>query len=238
MLCLFPFEVEIYRQHNIQAAFVGHPLADNFPLKTDMQAARRELQMQGENKIVALLPGSRSNEVKYLLEHFIAAARFCLQRDNSLQFVLPAANEKRFHQIQRQLPSGLPIKLIQGNSHLAMTASDVVLIASGTTTLEAMLLKKPMVVSYKVSALNYAIMSRILTSEHIALPNILAGERLVPEIIQNAVNGEALGRAVIDYFDYPEKIDALQARFLSMHQQLQQSGDQRAADAILNLVAK
>jgi lipid-A-disaccharide synthase len=119
-----------------------------------------------------------------------------------------------------------------------MTAADVVLMASGTTTLEAMLLKKPMVVSYKVSALNYAIMSRILTSKHIALPNILAGKRLVPEIVQEAVNGRDLGKAVMSYFDDAGKVDNLKRTFLNIHQQLQQGGDQRAADAILDLIAK
>ncbi len=236
MLCLFPFEVDIYRQHNIQATFVGHPLADQFPLEPDCIAARKSLELNGEKRLVAILPGSRSSEIKYLLKDFIEAARFCHQQDNNLEFIIPAANQNRFDQIQAQLSGEqLPIKLILGDSHKAMTAADVVLIASGTTTLEAMLLKKPMVVSYKVSALNYAIMSRILTSEHIALPNILAGERLVPEIVQNAVDGKLLGQAVMDYFNNPQKVESLKQRFTDIHQTLMQSGDARAAAAVLEL---
>lgn len=238
MLCLFPFEVDIYREHNIKATFVGHPMADKFPLQPDVQAARQELQLPIEKKIVALLPGSRSSEVKYLMPAFIAAARYCLDQDNELEFVMPAANEKRLQQIQAQLPDNLPIKLILGNSQTAMTAADVVLMASGTTTLEATLLKKPMVVTYKMSALNYAIMSRLLTSKYIALPNILAGEGLVPEIIQDAVNGLTLGKAVMEYFANPDKVSQLSEKFLSIHQQLQQNGDQQAAQAILELVKK
>ena len=236
MLCLFPFEVDIYRQHNIHAAFVGHPLADKFPLVPDKIAAKQALQLPVDEKVIALLPGSRGNEIKHLLSDFIEAVRFCLKQDPNLLFVLPAANEKRYQQIISQLPQELPIKLINGNSHLAMTAADVVLMASGTTTLEAMLLKKPMVVTYKLSALNYAIMSRMLTSEYIALPNILANEGLVPEIIQDQVSGEALGSAVMEYFAQPEKTKALTERFTAIHQQLKQNGDVRAAKAILETI--
>ena len=236
MLCLFPFEVDIYSQHNIKAAFVGHPLADIFPLAPDQQAARQTLELPGDKKIVALLPGSRGNEIKYLLPEFIAAARYCLQQEPVLEFVMPAANEKRYQQIRAQLPEDLPIKLIHGQSHVAMTAADVVLMASGTTTLEAMLLKKPMVVSYKMSKLNYAIMSRMLTSNYIALPNILANEGLVPEIIQQKVSGESLGAAVMKYFAEPELAGMLAERFTTMHQQLQQGGDRRAAQAVLETI--
>lgn len=236
MLCLFPFEVDIYRQHDIKAAFVGHRLADTFPLAPDQQAARQTLQLPSDKKIVALLPGSRGNEVKYLLPEFIAATRYCLEQEPTLEFILPAVNEKRYQQINAQLPKDLPIKLIHGQSHPAMTAADVVLMASGTTTLEAMLLKKPMVVSYKMSKMNHAIMSRLLTSEYIALPNILANEGLVPEFIQEKVSGESLGAAVMKYFIRPELGQVLVERFTIIHQQLQQSGDQRAAEAVLETI--
>ena len=237
MLCLFPFEVDIYQRHNIKATFVGHPLADQFPLQPDSGAARQQLGLSNHKKIVALLPGSRANEVKYLLPEFVRAAQWCYQQDAQIEFVLPAANQRRYDQIKVRLePTKLPIKLILGQSHAAMTAADVVLIASGTTTLEATLLKKPMVVAYKVSRLNYAIMSRLLTSAHIALPNILAGKRLVPEIVQDQVNGQALGSAVMDYFANPEKVNILLQQFGEIHQQLRQGGDRRAAEALLDLV--
>lgn len=238
MLCLFPFEVDIYQQHNIRAAFVGHPLADKFSLQPDTLAARGELNLPLNKKIVALLPGSRANEVKHLLPEFIGAARLCLAQEKDLSFVLPAANEKRRQQIASQLPGDLPIKLVLGQSHRAMAAADVVLLASGTTTLEAMLLKKPMVVSYKLSSLNYAIMSRMLTSEHIALPNILANARLVPEIVQTQVSAQVLADAVMDYFLHPEKVTALVKQFTEMHQSLQQGGDKLAASALLELIAE
>jgi len=236
MLCLFPFEIDIYKQHNITATFVGHPLADIFPLQPDKYRARSELNLPHDKKIIALLPGSRGNEVKYLLPEFIAAARYCLQQDPNLVFVMPAASQKRLQQIQPQLPVELPITLFDGQSHQLMTAADVVVIASGTTTLEAMLLKKPMVVSYKMSALNYAIMSRMLISDYVALPNILANEKLVPEIIQSAVSGQALGAAAMEYFAQPEKTQILVERFTAMHQQLKQGGSTRAAEAVSNFL--
>lgn len=235
MLCLFPFEVDIYKQHNMQAVFIGHPLADKIPLEIDSEAARRELGLPTEQPLVALLPGSRGNEIKYLLPHFIAAAKQCLQVKPELHFILPAANQKRYQQIQTELSRhDLPITLFNGQSLQVMQAADVVLMASGTTTLEAMLLKKPMVVSYQVSRLNYAIMSRMLTSDYIALPNVLAGQQLVPEIIQEAVNGTALAHAVMHYFNDPDQAHGLREKFSRLHQQLRQNASATAARAILN----
>lgn len=237
MLCLFPFEVDLYHQHQMQAEFIGHPLADVFPMETDKTAARTQLNLPQDCPLVALLPGSRGNEVKYLLHHFIDAANYCLQKNKNIQFILPAANSKRLAQINAQLHNmNMPITVIEGQSHTAMAAADVVLMASGTTTLEAMLLKKPMVVSYQVSKLNYAIMSRLLNSDFVSLPNVLAGKSLVPEILQDNVNGQALGEAVMRYFDEPEQVELLQKEFTAQHNLLRQNASQKAAQAILRTI--
>lgn len=238
MLSLFPFEAKFYEQHDVPVSFVGHYLADRIPLQSDHRVAREALGVEGGGKLVALLPGSRGNEVALLAPEFIAAAEWCLQCDPTLDFLIPAANPARFEQLSALLKNKpeLPIQLVQGRSQEVMCAADVVLMASGTTTLEALLLKRPMVVAYKFPPLSYAIYSRLLQIPHISLPNILAGRELVPELLQDKVTPEALGEKLMSYLENPSKVEALQQEFMSIHQALKQNADERAADAILSLV--
>lgn len=237
MLTLFPFEQKFYAEHNVPVAFVGHYLADRLPIEPDQQAARKRLDIPADQKLIALLPGSRASEVALLGPDFIAAAEWCLARNPDLQFILPAANEARLAQLRPMLEGkDLPIKLILGQSHDAMCAADAVLMASGTTTLEALLLKRPMVVAYRFPRLSYAIYSRLVVIPHVSLPNILAGRELVPEILQDKVNAESLGAPLLEYFNKPEQAKALQAEFLSIHESLKCNADERAADALLTLI--
>ncbi|WP_339671399.1 lipid-A-disaccharide synthase [Dasania marina] len=239
MLTLFPFEAQFYHQHNVPVSFIGHPLADKFPLQNNQQQAKDALAITGQQPLVALLPGSRGGEVRMLGEAFIETARWCLHQRADLQFILPAANEARYQQLQAMLAqrgAGLPITLIQGGSQTAMAAADVVLMASGTTTLEAMLLKRPMVVAYKMAKLSYAIISRMVKSKFISLPNLLANEQLVPEVLQDDVRPEMLGPLVLEALQNQAKRDVLDKRFTELHQELKRDASARAAEVLLKMI--
>ncbi|MGQ9426078.1 lipid-A-disaccharide synthase [Gilvimarinus sp. F26214L] len=237
MLSLFPFEARFYKEHNVPVSFVGHYLADRIPLVPDQRAARDALGLSPDQRVIALLPGSRSSEVKLIAPEFLATAEWCLRQKPDLHFIMPAANEARHAQLQELLKHkpDLPVTLTHGRSHEVMCAADAVLMASGTTTLEALLLKRPMVVAYKFPRLSYAIYSRLLEIPHISLPNILAGRELVPEYLQDRVDPEAMGRDLLSYLENADKVEALKQEFLSIHIQLQQNADERAADAVLAL---
>lgn len=238
MLTLLPFEADFYRECRVPVTFVGHPLADEIPLHVDTAAAREELGFSRDDKVIALLPGSRGGEVKLLGPLFLQTARWCHQRRPELKFVLPAANEQRLGELERQLEDfrDLPVTLLDGNSHKAVTAADNVLIASGTATLETMLLKKPMVVAYKMAKLSYAIFSRMLHTSWVSLPNLLAQRELVPEILQDDATPEKLGAALLQFYDDPLLHDQLQREFDELHQQLRRNASARAADAVIRLL--
>ena len=236
MLTLFPFEAQFYHEHNVPVSFVGHPLADQFPLENDRQAARKALAIDEKQTLVALLPGSRGGEVRLLGEVFIETARWCLHQRPDLRFIIPSANQERHVQLQAMLAekaAGLPITLIEGQSQTVMAASDTVLMASGTTTLEAMLLKRPMVVAYKMATLSYAIISRLVKSPYISLPNLLAGESLVPEVLQDDVRPEMLGPLVLESL---QKTQFLKQRFSDIHLDLKRDASQKAADVLLKMI--
>lgn len=238
MLTLLPFEAEFYEKHQIPVAFVGHHLADEIPLQIDQKAARESLHIAPDARVVALLPGSRSGEVERLGTIFMQMAALCYERDPKLQFVIPAANSDRYHQLHLQLSSFVdyPIQLVNGRSQLVMTAADVVVMASGTTTLEALLLKRPMVIAYKVSGLSWAILSRIVKTPFVGLPNLLAGKKLVPELLQTQATPKKLADATMSYFEHPEETQALRATFYSMHETLRRDASERAAEAIAELI--
>ncbi|MGI1678523.1 MAG: lipid-A-disaccharide synthase [Cellvibrionaceae bacterium] len=238
ILTLFPFEAKFYSDHDVPVTFVGHTLADHLALEPDVDTARKALGITTDEQAIALLPGSRGSEVKLLAPEFLAAARLCLKKNPQLKFFIPAANEKRLVQLKQILEgfSDLPVTLMLGHSHEIMCAADAVIMASGTTTLEAMLLKKPMVVAYKFPALSYAILSRLIKTPYIALPNILAGKELVPEIIQNDVSPEILSEKIMLYFEDQEKVNALKNEFLVIHNTLKQNADEKAAEAVLKLI--
>lgn len=244
MLTLLPFEAQFYRQHHVPVTFVGHPLADQFPDALDVIAeeksnAREQLAIPPHATVVALLPGSRSGEVRMLGQIFIETARWCLNQRPDLHFIVPAVNAERHQQliqIIRDHGQGLPITLIEGQSREVMAASDVVLMASGTTTLEAMLLKKPMVVAYRMAAISFAIISWLLKTPYISLPNLLAGDELVPEVLQKDVRAEMLGPLVLERLSKDGQQQSLVNRFTDIHQQIKLNASEKAADVLLTMI--
>ncbi|MBR9867475.1 MAG: lipid-A-disaccharide synthase [Oceanospirillales bacterium] len=239
MLTLFPFEAKFYQQHAMPVEFVGHPLANMIPVEPDQASARADLNLPYEQKIVALMPGSRGGELKYLAEPFLDTARWLLKRNADLVFVMPAANQERFDHLSALIDrsySDLPIKLVLKRSREVLTAADAVLIASGTATLEALLLKKPMVVAYRMAPVTYMILSRLVSSKYISLPNLLADAPLVPEILQNDVRPEILGPAIEQALVDSDEQSALKQKFYEIHLQLRQDASKKAADAIVRLL--
>jgi lipid-A-disaccharide synthase len=240
MLTLLPFEAKFYEQHQVPVEFVGHHLADEIPLQTDKLAARRALGLAEDERYVALLPGSRSSEVERMANLFMHAGVFCLEQDPSLKFLIPAANSDRYRQLHLALSDyvDFPFKLFNGRSHEIMAAADAVLLASGTVTLEAMLLKKPMVVAYKMAPLTYSIISRLIKTPFVSLPNLLAQKMLVPELLQDKASPQSLGNALMNYFENPDQTAEVVAQFESMHLQLKRNASERAADAIAKLIER
>lgn len=241
MLTLLPFEAEFYHRKNIPVTFVGHPLADELPMDVDQNACRDQLGLTKEHPVLAVLPGSRSNEVKYLGQTFIDTALRCCEAMPELQVAIPCANELRRQQIEEQLEQVRPelrrcFHLYDGMSREVMSASDSVLLASGTAALEAMLLKKPMVVAYKMAWLSHAIISRMIKVDHISLPNLIAGETLVPEMIQNDANVESLSELLLDRLQNPDNYRDLVERFYQMHHELKREASQVAAKALSDLI--
>ena len=238
MLCLFPFETDIYRQHGIPVRFVGHPLADEIPQRVDGPAAREALGLAPAGKLLALLPGSRGAEVRLLAPLFLQAARLLWQRDARLSFVIPAAGAAREAELQALLATcpDLPVTLVSGRSREVMAAADAILLASGTATLEAMLLKRPMVVAYRMGAFSWALVSRLVKTRYAALPNVLADAPLVPELIQDAATPEAMASSLWPLLTEEAGGQQLQA-FDTLHGQLRQGCAEQAAAALLALAA-
>ena len=238
MLTLLPFEARFYEEHGVPVEFVGHHLADAIPDNVDKTAARQLLGLPEQGRIVALLPGSRSSEVERMAELFFRTAVFCIEQDPSLHFVVPAANSDRYRQLHIELNDfvDFPIHLVNGHSQDAMAAADVLLVASGTVTLEALLLKKPMVVAYKMAPLTYRILSWLVKTPFVSLPNLLAQKMLVPELLQDKATPEALSAAVMNYFENPEQSMAVSQTFADMHRELKCNASARAADAIARLI--
>lgn len=239
VLTLFPFEAAFYEQHNVPSCFVGHPLADIIPLTSDQAAAKKSLGLEPEETYIALLPGSRRNELKYLAELFLNTAKICLQHKPNVKFITSAANTERNKEFQamcQQIAPGLPIQFFESRTHEVMAAADVVLVTSGTATLETMLFKRPMVIAYRMANLTYQIARHLVKIPYIGLPNLLANEALVPEFIQDAAQPEMLAEELLAFLNLPEKTRALQEKFTQIHQQLRCDANQRAAEAVLQLV--
>jgi lipid-A-disaccharide synthase len=239
MLTLFPFEEQFYREHTVPVRCVGHPLADQLPLEPDTAAARAQLGIAPAAPLIALLPGSRGGEVAQLGQAFLDTAAWLAERRPGLQFVLPAANAARRAQIEAllaQRAAPLPLLLLDGQSQTAMTAADAVLMASGTTTLEALLLKKPMVVAYRMGAWSFALVKRLVKVSHVALPNLLAGRELVPERLQEDVRADVLGPLLLAQLDDHTLRAQLVAEFHAIHQTLRRDASARAATALLDLL--
>jgi lipid-A-disaccharide synthase len=254
VLCLFPMEPPIYARHGVNARFVGHPLADQFALEPDRAAARAALNLPADVPVLALLPGSRLGEIQRLGPEFIAAARLCQKQLPALQVIAPMANtacRELFASLlaQDRTEIGItidaatenypaPIKLLDGNAHAAMIAADAVLLASGTAALEAMLAKRPMVVGYRLAPLTYRIVTTLglLKTQHYALPNILAGRALVPELMQAQCTAQNLADALLPALQVRNAPNALIAEFTRLHRELQLDADETAAAAIDELL--
>lgn len=237
MLCLLPFEQAIYQEHQIPVRFVGHTLADEIPIEIDKSAARAKLGLSEQAKVLAVLPGSRGTEVSMLCQPFLEAAVKLQETIDNLQVMIPAVNDKckaQILEIKEAVAPKLNVKIVDGQSREVMSACDVILLASGTATLEAMLLKKPMVVAYKFKWLSYQIFKRMISIEYFSLPNLLAGKALVPEVLQEQVEPDYLAYLLGEYFtgDNSELIST----FTNLHQSIRLDASQHAADAVLELV--
>jgi lipid-A-disaccharide synthase len=247
MLTLYPFENAIYAEHDINAVFVGHPRADEIVLDAGAQGrpeARQQLKIKGDALVVALLPGSRGSEISYSGPDFLQAAQLIQQkvqeRTGRVQFLLPAANARRAAQIAdllQQYGQGLDVQILDGQAELAMLAADAVMANSGTATLEAMLLRRPMVMSYRLGPLTYAIVSRLVSTPFFALPNILAGRALIKELIQDAATPEALCAALLEVME-PAHQTALFVEYEKIHRLLRRNAGDQAAIAILDLCGR
>jgi lipid-A-disaccharide synthase len=235
MLCIFPFEPELLQRQSVQATYVGHPLADTIPLVPPSQSTtRQQLGLPLDAPVVALLPGSRASEIESLAATFLQAARVMHAARRELHFVLPVA-PGRDAQVQAVIAHhgmGLPITVLQGQSHEALAACDVTLIASGTATLEAALFKKPMVIAYRMNAISYHMMKRMGYQPWIGLPNILAQDFVVPERVQHTATPVQLAADTLAWFDAPHKAKALTQRFTDMHHTLKRDTARTATDAI------
>ncbi|MFO7788137.1 MAG: lipid-A-disaccharide synthase [Halospina sp.] len=242
MLTLLPFEASVYRDYGIPVRFVGHPMADQIPEEPDREAARRDLELPESGQMVALLPGSRGSEVGGLGPLFLETAEWLSRAMTPAPtFVIPCINRQRRDQLEAMIHGNeawraLDVRLVDGQSRTVMTAADAVLLASGTATLEAALLKRPMVVAYRVNALTFWIASRLVYVEHVALPNLLAPEPVVPEFLQEDATAEALGTALKTRLTAPETIEHERAIFSEIHHQLRRNASERAAESVAALI--
>lgn len=238
MLTVLPFEEDFYRRNGVEARFVGHPRADEIPEQLSQHKARNNLQLSADQRIIAILPGSRANEWRYHVDTFIETAKWCLQKNSDLHFVIALVNDRAqsfFSEHLKLLAPNLPVTLVQGNSIDVITAADVVLAVSGTAALEIMLLKKPMVIAFRMSGFTYQIAKRLVKLPYISLPNLLLDEACIPEFVQEEMQPEKLGAALMNWLDHPEEAKQLHEKFNKIHQQLRCNASEKAADAILEL---
>jgi lipid-A-disaccharide synthase len=238
VLCLFPFEPELLRAHGVAASYVGHPLADAIPLVPPRAASRRALGLSDAAVVVALLPGSRRQEIENIAPRFLQAAVRMRQARPDLQFVLPMAPglQLMIEPLLAAHAPDLPIQLLEGQSHAALAACDLSLVASGTATLEAALFKRPMVIGYRMNALTWQIMKRMRYQPWVGLPNILCRDFLVPELIQDACEPQTLARAGLDWLDDPARCERVSLRFEELHHLLRRDMARGATDAIATVL--
>ncbi|MEO8297400.1 MAG: lipid-A-disaccharide synthase [Burkholderiales bacterium] len=266
VLCLFPFEPELYQRAGIAATYVGHPLADAIPLEPPRAAARTALGLAESDQVIALLPGSRRGEIRYIAPRLLAAAALLHRQRPGLRFILPVVPGLRamMEPLVAQHAAGTPVQLIDGQSHAALAACDLTLIASGTATLEAALFKRPMVIVYAMQWLSWQRMRRMAYQPWVGLPNILLSQRwaapelatplggrtphgglgaaseafIVPELLQDAATPEAIAREALAWLDSPSRCAGLQQRFTELHHTLRQDTARRATDAIAQVIGR
>ena len=242
VLCIFPFEVALLAQHGIAATYVGHPLANVIPMQPDRMAARTTLGLKESDTVIAILPGSRKSEIHYLAKRFFDTAVLINRAQPAIKFIVPAipALKTMIESIAARA-GAKNLQILDGQSHTALAACDVTLIASGTATLEAALFKRPMVIAYNMHWLSWLIMQRKKLQPWVGLPNILCQEFVVPELLQQAATPQALSHAVLKWVDTkarePAKIMALEQCFSHLHAELQRNTAQLATHAIENILS-
>ena len=242
VLCIFPFEPALLAQHGIAATYVGHPLASVIPLQPDQTAARQKLGLQPDDRVLAVLPGSRRSEVRYLADRFFQAAALIKRAQPAIKIIVPAVPAWRSQIDQAARTAGVldQVQIVTGQSHTVLAACDVTLIASGTATLEAALFKRPMVIAYNMNWLSWQIMRRKKLQPWVGLPNILCHDFVVPELLQDAATPQALADAVLQWMDAkisaPEKIRAVEQRFTKLHHELRRDTAKIATDAIQKIL--
>jgi lipid-A-disaccharide synthase len=238
VLCLFPFEPELLQAHGVQARYVGHPLADAIALEPPRTSARQALGLADADAVIALLPGSRRSEIHYIAPALLQAAALLQRRRPALRFVLPVASGLR-EQVQALVDQHpVPgLRLLDGQSHEALAACDLTLIASGTATLEAALFKRSMVIAYRMHPLTWALMKRMAYQPWVGLPNILCREFVVPELIQERCTPQALADAALAALDDAPGRERLERRFVDLHHLLRRDTARCATDAIAEVVA-
>jgi len=241
MLCIFPFEEDFFRRYNLKARYVGHPLAEKIPFEINQKKARETLGIDVDGEYIAILPGSRRSEVSMLGEPFIQAAHWCLQNHPRIRFLVPMATATTRGIFEKQLArhAELPIVLYDGQSETVLAACDVVMTASGTATLEALLYKRPMAIAYKVSWLTYWFVRlfKLVKISNFAMANLVAGKKIAPEFIQQDLVPEKIGRVLINYLENPSERRGLQTTFLEIHLKLKQNSSEKAAAWVLEVIA-
>jgi lipid-A-disaccharide synthase len=242
VLCIFPFEPALLAKHGVAATYVGHPLANVIPMHPDKEAARAALGLSGAHQVVAILPGSRRSEINHLALRFFQAAALILQQRPQTRFVVPVVPgfKAQVQKLAQQSGIGAQLQLIDGQSHVALAACDVTLIASGTATLEAALFKRPMVIGYHMSWLSWLLMRRKRLQPWVGLPNILCAEFVVPELLQDEASPQKLAAATLDWLqacatDIP-RVVALRTKFEDLHQELQRDTATIAVNAIQKIL--
>jgi lipid-A-disaccharide synthase len=240
MLCIFPFEPALLAQAGIAATYVGHPLAQTIPMHPDRLAARQALGLAADRPVVAVLPGSRQSEIENLTPRFVQAAQIMQRQNPDLQFVLPAipSLQARVQALIDAQGGVLGLEVLTGQSHAALAACDVTLIASGTATLEAALFKRPMVIGYHMNWLSWQIMKRQQLQPWVGLPNILSEDFVVPEFLQDRCTPEALAKACLSWLTAPDRVDALQSRFQQLHLALQRDTAQLSTHALEKVLSR
>ncbi len=239
MLCLFPFEPPFYEKAGVPVTYVGHPLADELPVEPDRDAARRNLGISPDVPVVAVLPGSRQSEVRHLASTYLQTMILLRRQHPEIEFLVPLATPETFslfkEALRHQQAHTLPVTLLDGRAVDAMTAADAVLVTSGTASLEAALLKRPMVISYRMASWQYRIARffNVVYLPWVGLPNILCNEKVVPELLQDEATPENLCAAIENWLNDAPARKALEARFHILHQELRQNTAEKAAKAVL-----
>lgn len=238
MVTLLPFEAAFYKKHQVPVQYAGHPLAAQIAYQTDTERAKSSLCLKSEDRYIAILPGSRKQEIGYIAQPFLLAAQKIWRARPDVKFLTSHVNEQcyqQFYAAYKKYAPDLPLEFFTQRSHDVMQASDVVLVTSGTATLEVMLFKKPMVIGYRLHPLIYQIAKRIVKAPFIGLPNLLAGEKIVPELIQNDLKPDVIANHVFDYLDHEDQCTLLKNRYLKIHQQLRQESPSELIAQILRV---